>query len=492
MIHNLSGSSDYLQHEFNKHNPKLNQAVFNLIYWSINKDPQRDINIDGSAGEAFQFLAGRYQSDNLTEFIMIRANLPEEILDNIDNIVFLYSSNECSAMWARKYKRKQPCNLSARTTFQSLAVVNQKFYRLCLPKLWQRLDFLTECELPAPMSIWTEDILLKHGNLVKSFRFKLEDLDLIVKDDDEVFLESQRSNFNNGKRISKDTRWDYPSGLGPMNVEKILRACPCIKSVEMIFPEHTYLSVLSYPLTSRFKGLFRLIPHLQHLKLRDLGCRGSPNEFTIDLLKNLPSLVSLVLKDFRFSQKASTEESFGWNVAQHQNLLKLCLKRVTCKDQTWTLSSWPQPLATLELHYCKGLTPVMVHNLLSGSAPYLTRFEFKLEHPSSEPDVDSQTDLPALKELLLDCGSGFALASFKGCKHLEMIKYRCIMNNDLWNLVEHLLSTYTWPKLLVLNLCHERWNIDRNNWKILTKKDIYEFWKYYKITLLITSEADLY
>ncbi|KAH9809918.1 hypothetical protein DFH28DRAFT_903821 [Melampsora americana] len=500
MIHNLSGSSDYLQHELNKYDPKLNRAVFNLIFWSIDKELQHALNIDGSAGQAFQVLANQFQSAPLTQCIMNRPDLPEEVLDNIVNIVYLYSSKETSSMRVRKREENQLWRLfedeedevtipPPLTTFQSLAVVNQKFYRLCRPRLWQNLLFPTS--LSTPLSHWTKDILLNHGKLVKTFSFQLEDLSLINNVDGEL-SEFERSAYDN---MMPDGRFEDLTeysvfGIGLMNIQKIFKACARLESVVMRIPRETYISELSSPMTSRLTGLFGLIPQLRNLKLTSLGYSEClPGDFVIGLLKQLPYLESLDLLLFKFVEKSTIEESLGWHLAQLQHLRELRLDGVTCEDQTWDLKSWPQRLRKIEISCCHGLTPPMAHKLLNGSAPYLTRLELQFEDPD-ESDVNRETDLPALKQLILQHVPGFSLTSFKGCKNIELIQFRRIMNKDLWNLVKHLLSSYTWPKLSVLDLCQRIRIVDRNNWRKLSQKDVDKIWDSFNIKLLINTKED--
>ncbi|EGG11371.1 uncharacterized protein MELLADRAFT_76644 [Melampsora larici-populina 98AG31] len=503
MIHNLSGTSDYLQDQFDKHDPKLNRAVFNLIFWSIHKELQHSLNIDGSAGEAFQVLADRFRSAPLTPCIMNRADLPEEILDIIVNIVYLYSSKEYSAMRQRKqenrgswtsqedmedgvYKRLPPL-----TTFQSLALVNRKFYRLCRPRLWQNLRFPTS--LPTSLSHWTQDILLNHGKRVKTFSFRLEDMSLITYVDGELSDLEKSAYDNTMPRGELEDLTEYSVfGIGQTNIRKIFKACPCLESVIMCIPENTYVSQPSSARTSRLIGLFGLIPQLQHLRLTSLRYNlGLTGEIVIDLLKKLPSLVSLDLCHFKFFEKSTTEESLGWNLAQLQKLCVIRLFEVTCEDQTWNLKSWLQQLTTLEISDCPGLTPRMVHKLLSGSAPCLTRLKLHVQHLSGKSDFVDQTDLPALKQLILGSEAGVSILSFKGCKDIELIKSPRIMTNDLWDSMKHLLSIYTWPKLSVLDLQHRQMYIDRRNSQRPTKKDVDEIWDTLNIRILITRKRSL-
>lgn len=145
MIHNLTGSTTYLSHEFKTHHPKSDQVVFNLIFWSIDDELQLDLNIDGSAKDAFRVLAGRFG------IMMSLDDLPVEVLERIIDIVYDQSLSEHYSTKEEKLERivHPPPGGPAYivyphchgppilNTFQNLAAVNQKLYRLCRPKLWQ-------------------------------------------------------------------------------------------------------------------------------------------------------------------------------------------------------------------------------------------------------------------------------------------------------------------------------------------------------------------
>lgn len=490
MIGSLTGSSDYFKSELHKHDPKLNRAVFQLIFWSIDEELQQDFNIDGSAGDAFQSLAFRFQSNSSAQCIIARADFPEELLENIVNMVYLQSSEEQAYLTERKLEhmshilqKDEACRTYSDhgrppilNTFQNLAVVNRKFHRLCLRKLWQHMRFPST--LPASISLWTEGILLRHGQVVESLKFELEYLE------DEDISEFERSVEDN-TAVDNSLRVESRKGIGLINIEKIFRACPGLKSIEIDIPDALDGLNQACPITSRLKGLLRIMPHLQHLTLRDLAYGILLRASVIELIKALPSLLSLELAYFQFEEEASTEKSLGSNLAEHQNLRNLRLDWVTCADQTWTLNSWPQRLTTLELSLCHGLGPGMVQKLLSGSAPFLTRLVITFDYGQYQSDVHGQTDLPALTQLGLRDRSTFDfLVSFGGCKAIEKIEYLPPINGDQWNSMKHMLSVHTWPKLSVLKLSEIR-RRDPHDWRIVTKEDVHEFWDSYKIKLLI-------
>ncbi|EGG08391.1 uncharacterized protein MELLADRAFT_116038 [Melampsora larici-populina 98AG31] len=435
MIRNLTGSSDYLLHEFHKHDPKLNQAVFDLIMWSIDDELLEHCNMDGSAGDAFQVLAGRFQSKPSARCIINRADFPEEILDNIVNMVYYQSAQEHISITKRKSERVSHFPLMKKAymklhvylghsgppvlnSIQNLAVVNRKFYRLCLPKLWQKVAFPTS--LPAPMSLWTGNLLLKHGNLVKSAEFDLEDVN------------AYQDAYQDGHQ----------------------EVCPALESVSLSLPPSEPQSEWLSTLRFRLKSAFKLLPSLQHLDLSNEGYVGRSGDFIIDIIKKTPSLTSLVLTDFKFAAKESEEESLGWNLAQLQKLRKLELHSITCEDQTWTSETWTKPLTNLELDCCEGLTPDMMHRLLSGRTPFLTELNIEF-HELGEDDVNIRFDLPALKTLILylyEIPDLLLLVSFVNCKSIEVLKYNGDIYDTQWDSMKNLISQHAWPKLSVLDL----------------------------------------
>lgn len=499
MIRNLSGSMDYLLDESNKYDPKLNQAVFNLIFWSVDKELRKDLNIYGSAGEAFQVLASRFQSDPLAQCIISRAEFPEEILDNIVNMVYHQSSKEHKSINGRKSERlsqrmqKGPTpgvylthyEAPLLTTFQNLAVVNRKFHRLCVPKLWQHIRFPSA--LPAPMSLWTEDILLRHGHLVQSLEFKWDSCRV---------SDTERGNYDNivpkdtsdSRGLPTDVERRHRQGIGLMNVKKIFKTCPLLESVsiDVAFASSEHAEWGPCP-TMGLAAAFCLVPQLQHLRLIDYSMEGTPGEFVINLLQNLPSLVSLRLHGFHFRPKLAIEESLGWSLSRHQKLRRLSLSGLDCEDGTWTLKSWARQLETLELDSCSGLSPSVLHGILSGSAPFLTGLKFLLEPSPDEPRVTVRFDLPALKKLYIfhrgDPGIHLLL-SFEDCKSIEDLEYRCPEEDDEWNTMEHYLSRHTWPELSVLKLhtpIFETIDMEPHEVDII----INGFWDSYQVKLLI-------
>ncbi|EGG05166.1 uncharacterized protein MELLADRAFT_64372 [Melampsora larici-populina 98AG31] len=435
---------------------------------------------------------------------MARADFPEEILDNIVNMVHYqpcHHENYCiktrkEGLVVQNSLKGVPYEVYLNhsgppilNTFQNLAVVNRRFHRLCCPKLWQHIQFPST--LPAPITLWTNNILLRHGHLVKSLEVQLED-DQLVGDIHKIL--SKRSSYDNTGVIPKlqhgvgSYRPKY--GIGLYNIEKLFKACPSLVSISVIVPEssHVHEEWISH-ITASLHVPFWRVPQLQDLRLTHCPNDSITSEYVVNILQRLPSLVSLELCGFEFRQRPAMEESFEWSLGQQKNLRKLRMEHLTYVDGTWTLfSSWPPQLENLQVIGCDRLSPRVLHGLLSGSAPSLTKLRLILHHFKDEPHVTVRFNLPALKELsILHRGDLDLLMSFENCKSVEAFHYQCHADDEEWHSMKQYLSRCTWPKLSVLDF---RSSIFTANWKKPAKMDVNEIWNSFKIKLLIDNETD--
>lgn len=492
MLRILTGSSDYFLHESHKHDPKLNEAVFGLIFWSIDEELQQEFIIDGSAGDAFQLLAGRFQSNTSPQSIINRADFPEEILDNIVNMVHHQSLDEHESINKRKMERisrtpKEGLSYEVYlghggppvlTTFQNLAVVNRKFYRLCRPKLWQKIVFPTSA--PAPLSLWTDDLLLKHSHSVKSAQFELEDLH--VPWDRSRFSETERSLYDNTSPLPAH----FPRySIGLMSITKIFKLCPSIESVSLslpgFLPPSQDVSEWLFRVAMPLKLALQLLPQLQHFTFTNNRPRDISGNLLIDIIKILPSLISLELSHLEFPQKEKEEDSFGWNLAQLQQLRKLSLQSILCKDQTWTLKSWVSRLETFDLIFCEGMTPSTAHELLSGNTPFLTRLGIDLGDFRGRSDINVRFDIPALQNLHVEnYESPDLLVHFENCKGIERLQYSGSLFKEHRDSMKNLLSRRAWPKLSLLDI---RFSYDEISRRV-GSKELEEFTKPFNIKVL--------
>ncbi|KAH9821853.1 hypothetical protein DFH28DRAFT_950831 [Melampsora americana] len=480
MIRSLTGSSTYLTPEVDQHNRKLNEVVFNLIFWSIDDDLQLDLNIDGSANDAFRVLSSHFsdlpsnsQNEGMTNGHRISEILQSEmILQNIVDIVHHQSRSESNIIRERElgrmevhesptfsgkgpaykvyYDHRGPPILN---TFQNLAVVNRMFHRLCLTKLWQKIQFPSA--LPAPMSLWTETILLKYDQCLDRKTYNFEENEKHCYDNTRLCAIPASSFWR------KDVRYGIRSG----NVKKILELCPYLESVVVKLPYDPLARVM------------KLHPQLQNLKL-ETQYNGPGDKFVISLLGELKTLVSLELSGFIFRKEGAIEESLGWNLAQQQELRKIRFEKVTFMDETWTLNTWLHRIETLELVSCSGLTIRILHEVLSGSAPSLTRLQLDLGYFLDGLEVNVRFDLPALKDLVLNSYTKLdLLLIFENCKDIELLKFGVGMKNQQWESMKQHLSKSTWPKLSTLSLCRPMVTI--------AKEEVDEIENAYNIKLLI-------
>ncbi|EGG07114.1 uncharacterized protein MELLADRAFT_106167 [Melampsora larici-populina 98AG31] len=311
-------------------------------------------------------------------------------------------------------------------SFQNLAVVNRKFHRLCLPKLWQvgpffarnpalikiqRSKLIQVCQIyqhitfpssvPAPMPLWTGDLLLKYANFVKSARFLLRNSD--GHQDSHLFSEFERSLSDNTSSIDGH---GFGYAIGVLNIVKIFKLCPSLEAVEVILP--------------------------------------------------------------------SDRKDFEW------------IPGPDLADQTWTANSWLEQFSVLGLECCEEITIDMANKFLNGRARFLSKLHIELHHLAKSPDMEIRFDLPALKTLrvLNDRRSSDLLASFENCKSIEVIEHWGHMYNDQWNFLKHLLSRRTWPKLLVLDIQYSNYDEKLADWPDV--EELEETCKLFNITLLIS------
>lgn len=435
-------------------------------------------------------------------------NFPEEVLEKIINFVYHQSQLDTTEHDSINESRTErivhtppDCPPYAvyldhqappiLTTFQNLAVLNRRFHRICLPKLWEKIRFPSD--QPAPISHWTENILLKHGNLVKSASFELDKN--LFNGNDELFgtniVESESTLCDNTVPcLIRESTWLQKDGryrIGLVNIQKIFQTCPALKSVQVIVPDHDGNLAGVIPATRRLQALLVTLPRLQHLRLDARAQHRLVGGFVTSLVQALPSLVSLELSGWSFALAVSIEHSFGSIISHHQNLRNLSLENVTFDDQTWTLNSWIKRLTTLEIRRCKDLSARMLYTLLSGNAPSLTKLCIQLDkfHPRS--DLTEQVDLPSLKELnLLHHFEIDLLKNFETCKDLEVLECCGDLEEELWNPIQRHLSLSTWPKLFILRLRQVNWFTEEV--KIQIKKEVEKIWRDFGIHVFVDEQ----
>ncbi|KAH9821856.1 hypothetical protein DFH28DRAFT_1050456 [Melampsora americana] len=431
--------------------------------------------------------------------------IPEEVLEKIINLVYYQSQLDTieynfinqnrkerivhtptdSRPYAVYLDHKDPPIL---TTFQNLAVLNRRFHRICVPKLWEKIRFPSD--QPAPISHWTENILLNNGNSVKSASFELNEN--LLNGNNEVLdthsVESESTLYENtvpclimgATWIQKDSRY----GIGLVNIEKVIKACPALESITVNVPSHNDDILRFIPIANRLKDLLVPLPRLQHFKLESTGRESLVANFLNSILEALPSLVSLELSRVFFNLTSTIESCPGSILSRHQNLRKLTLEDITFDDQTWTFNSWVKRLTTLEIKRCRQLSPRMLYNLLSGTAPSLTKLSVQLNESYSPSDLTEQFDLPSLKELiLLDHFENDLLNNFEACKNLEVLEYCRSLGDDLWIPMKRHFSQSTWPKLFILRLIQPGWYT--REIIIQSEKEVEEIWKKFNIYVLI-------
>ncbi|EGG05798.1 uncharacterized protein MELLADRAFT_107264 [Melampsora larici-populina 98AG31] len=115
-------------------------------------------------------------------------DLPIEVFDNILKVLDCIAQLEDSEIYKERkegevvisgpgtrapYATYLYPHLPILNSKQTFSVTSRKMYQLCRPWLWRKLQFPTS--LPAPIDLWTKDILLKQGSYVKSLSLFLSE-----------------------------------------------------------------------------------------------------------------------------------------------------------------------------------------------------------------------------------------------------------------------------------------------------------------------------
>ncbi|KAG0146218.1 hypothetical protein CROQUDRAFT_44731 [Cronartium quercuum f. sp. fusiforme G11] len=414
-------------------------------------------------------------------------NLPDEVKTKIVKYVRLLSQSELRGVMARRTKHlthdsegySRACVVyqlgrpPLLTTLQSLASVNRSLYKICLPVLWKRVRLPSK--LPVHFSLWTKDILYKHGHLVQSISILLanewteeEPGEEGLDDVDNVLL---IDDYNHDLNEEPDDRYTKPKlrGLSPQNMIKVLVMCPNIKSLEIRYP---LLEVHPVFLHIHLHKIFLHLTTLQHLTLdRSMGPRSTDN-FVTHLIRLCPLLESLACGYLCRSTPIQpppqySEPPFEWHLSQLKHLSKLELKTSSNVDRTWSDQTWNQKLTTLKFEDCTKLSIPDAHYLISRIAPDLLDLILHASIPGSDtvgPNIagsvafgfqwasDNRFTIPKLARLSLYNPTQYELLiSFQDCKELRELKYINLPANE-WNSVEALICASTWPKLKILNL----------------------------------------
>ncbi|EGF98716.1 uncharacterized protein MELLADRAFT_113310 [Melampsora larici-populina 98AG31] len=344
----------------------------------------------------------------------------------------------------RTYLHRNPPILN---TIQTFSLTSRKIHHLCRPWLWRKLRFPTS--LPAPMDLWTEDILLRQGSYVQSLSITLSP-NCSKPLDETVQHDSFYDNLIPGDYKVED--------VSPKNVRELINRCPNLSTLDIKYDYHEAPEDAGG--TETF--LLGLIPLLSSLKqLRHLAVQGrykqkNMNAFPTDVVASLP-----LLESFDFAGLAAYagqpklgDGSFGLNLSKLKFLSRLHLWFIDDIDANWCLYSWPRTITELTIHQCDNLLPSSANQIIHHIAPYLTKL--RLEFGNKQGDDSWETDpswspqscfsLPFLIDLALTTRNADLLYGFQDCKSLSCLEWN-YRTSTQFRTLETIVSKNTWPQL---------------------------------------------
>ncbi|KAH9821937.1 hypothetical protein DFH28DRAFT_1019812 [Melampsora americana] len=353
----------------------------------------------------------------------------------------------------------------------SLSSVSKYLYELCAPILWKKLMFPTR--FPISMTLWTQDILPKHGYLVRHISFTLGETfgsrnssypseyenTLIYKADDRQQIITRRDVNCYGRFL----------GLSPSTLARVFELCPYINSIKLRCPTVSAMGGSSQRgfIHEISLQLNRIIPRCSQLtKLSILFQDGMQLPITLisSLLDQLPALSSFscigsfVGSDRRMlSEDERTQSGFalGNSISKLEHLTQLHLYDTDFEFQTWTQVVWPATITELTLMRCVGFYGFKIHDFLQHIAPRLITLtlQFGGERCCSSVFCPKETvcAVPELTQLTLYADERYPqlIKTFQECRALKQIIYRNLDQSD-WDHLPYLISY--WPKLEELEL----------------------------------------
>ncbi|KAG0151940.1 hypothetical protein CROQUDRAFT_103296 [Cronartium quercuum f. sp. fusiforme G11] len=320
--------------------------------------------------------------------------------------------------------------------FKALASVNRKLYNLCARRLWKRLKFPTD--LSVPLSLWTEEILPRHGAHVRRLTLLITEVALRVP-----WHLAYQTNFYDNTYSNPSSNLDIP--ISPQAIICLLQKCPNITELKLEFPEvdeefnadgvesplgsagapgwpngpateieHDAEDALAaeigqdadigfefeppaqngpapvwhpavndehnqriYVFMLHLSPFIARLTKLRHLELQDFSGCCSSHHAIIPLIAHLPLLESLSCVGFLGPGNAQDHVSLGHHIAQLKHLSQLTLKYNSSLNSSWCRLSWPLLLSdvSIGIEHPTSITPVECLQLVQHFSPNLTKFE---------------------------------------------------------------------------------------------------------------------
>ncbi|EGG04988.1 uncharacterized protein MELLADRAFT_108015 [Melampsora larici-populina 98AG31] len=300
--------------------------------------------------------------------------------------------------------------------------------------------------LPAPIDLWTEDILCKRGSHVRSLVLNLSE------NCSKAPGEFAYDHFYDNLIPESQTESEL---ISPKNARELINRCPNLSGLDLYY-HYEELDEDTGGTEVFLSNLIPLLSSLQQLTHLSFGSQTLiSKEFPSKVVDNLPLLESLTVC---ISTSPDGDDSFGFNLSKLKYLSRLTLWFNGDIDETWCLYNWPRTITHLEMYNCDKLMPSAALRITHHIAPYVTNLMLRFyckedgtweDDPSWNPH--SPLSFPNLTHLALGSGNANLLDSFRDCISLGSLDWtywtseHCISLNKT-------LSDARWPRLKKLEI----------------------------------------
>lgn len=362
--------------------------------------------------------------------------------------VMVYGLGEQKPYWTYLHRHSPILN-----SIQTFSLASRQIYQLCRPWLWRKLQFPTS--LPAPIDLWTEDILLKQGSYVQSVLLGLSENCSQAPDgaaEYDPFYDNLIPFSKHGHSVK---------GISPKNARDLIDRCPNLSTLSLTFDYNEQeeeiggIAAFVIDLLPRLSSL----QQLRHLELLDEDGETINNGFMSNLVDNLPLLKSFVYKGFRRfrDQQRFGDVPLGSNLSKLKHLSRLNLSDIDDINEDWCLYDWSGTITDLTIHTRWSFLPSSAHRIIHHIAPRLKKLEICF--PYKETDDVGETDrawnperrfsLPFLTELILSSWNTDFLDSFQNCHSISHLDWTYRSLEHCQSLNENLLKA-SWTQLTTL------------------------------------------
>ncbi|EGG12541.1 uncharacterized protein MELLADRAFT_58290 [Melampsora larici-populina 98AG31] len=406
-------------------------------------------------------------------------DLPNEVIENIIKILDCMAQFEAKDVGEKKesamvnicgldeeegywtYLHRNPPVLNS---IQAFALISREIHQLCRPWLWRKLEFPSS--LPAPMDLWTEDILIRQGFYVRALSISLSSN-----------CSKPPGEYNEypplyDNLVCKESHDDIEEQISPENVRALLDRCPNLSTLKISY-ECAEDNEDEGGTTAFLLDLIPLLTSLKHLRkftLNDVHDQITLNDFPLKLVCALPLLESLTWRGLS-DQRNLGDGSFGFNLSKLKFLSQLHLARVDNVDESWCLHDWPKTITDLSFWDCGGVSPSSAHRIVHHIAPCVTKLQLRSSNIFGHDTwaIDSnwypqlRFSLPLLADLEICARSTQSLNSFRDCNSISCLRWPFWSSDHCRSLKSTLLQG-PWPQLKKVvskrQLWHELPNYD--------------------------------